>query len=288
VDLGGTKMTAALEGTVFLRPACGCNLTDREDLPSYDTRATSAPSSARMFPQPSFVSDDPMPYLRRAARGRHGARGLIQNAASRAALRSFEYPSEFWQRGEALLLTGRIAVRWMVRKAHVLTQTLTAEIIAAAIDGYEFQKTRIDTKIAELRSLLTGGPTEPAVAPEAPTRKRKKFSAASRRKMAMAQKARWAKIKGEPEPSAPAPPEPAKPKRRISKAGLARIIAATKQRWARVRAAKAQQEKAARKAARKKAAVKKAAPAKAAKKSAPVKKAAVKTVPAPVPAEVAG
>jgi hypothetical protein len=38
---------------------------------------------------------------------------------------------------------------------------------------------------------------------------------------------------------------------------MARIIAATKQRWARVRAAKAQQEKAARKAARKQPAVKK-------------------------------
>ena len=112
---------------------------------------------------------------------------------------------EFWQRGEALLLTGRIAVRWMERKADMPTQILTAEIMAAAIDGYEFQKTRIDTRIAELRTMLSGGSAPPATL------------------------------------------EPKKRKRRISKAGMARIIAATKARWARVRAAKAQQEKAARK-----------------------------------------
>ena len=151
------------------------------------------------------------------------------------------------------------------------TQKLTNEILTAAIDGYEFQKTRIDAKIGELRSLLAGGPTEPAATPEAPARKRKKFSAASRRKMALAQKARWAKIKGESEPPAPATPKPPKPKRRISKAGLARIIAANKKRWEAVRAAKAQQEKAAKKASVKKAVTKKAAvkatPAKAAKKS---------------------
>jgi len=154
------------------------------------------------------------------------------------------------------------------------TPILTNEIITAAILGFESQKTKIDAQIAELRALLAGGTAETATTPQVPTRKRKKFSAASRRKMAMAQKARWAKIKGESEPSAPAKAEPTKPKRRISKAGMARIIAATKKRWAAVRAAKAQQEKAARKAVRKKAPDKKAAvkapPAKAAKKTAPV------------------
>jgi hypothetical protein len=168
----------------------------------------------------------------------------------------------------------------------MLTQTLTAEIIAAAIDGYEFQKTRIDTKIAELRALLSGGPAEAAATPEQPKRKRRKISAAGRKAIAEAQRKRWAKIRGESEPSAT--PEPPKPKRRISKAGMARIIAATKERWAKVRAAKAQQEKAARKPARKKAPGKKAAPATAAKKSAPAKKAAVKTAPAPAVEQTAG
>src|ERR1039458_1974589 len=106
---------------------------------------------------------------------------------------------------------------------------LTHEIIVAAIEGYESQKKRIDAQIAELRAILSLGPAETATTPEPATRKRKRFSAASRRKMAMAQKARWAKIKGKSEP--PAPAKATKPKRRISNEGMARIVAATKKRW---------------------------------------------------------
>jgi hypothetical protein len=53
-------------------------------------------------------------------------------------------------------------------------------------------------------------------------------SAVSRRRMAQAQKARWAKAKGH------AP----KPKRTISAAGRKRIAAAQRARWAKVKAAK--------------------------------------------------
>ena len=79
------------------------------------------------------------------------------------------------------------------------------------------------------------------------------------RKMAMAQKARWAKIKGESEPSAPA--KAPKAKRRISKEGMARIIAATKKRWRLQKAAAKAQAATAKKAVpvRKNAAVKKTA-----------------------------
>jgi hypothetical protein len=147
------------------------------------------------------------------------------------------------------------------------TPKLTAEIITAAIDGYEFQKTAIDAKIAELKALLPGGSPEAAATPEPPTRKRK-ISAASRRKMALAQKARWAKIRGEAEPPAPARAEQPKPKPRISKEGMERIIAATKKRW---RLQKAAAEAAAKKAPPTKTAVKKLAAKKAtAKKMAPV------------------
>src|ERR1017187_6307791 len=135
------------------------------------------------------------------------------------------------------------------------TQQLTPEIIAAAIQGFEVQKQHIDSKIAELRTMLPGGPSENAATPEAPTRKRKKFSAAARRKMAQSQKLRWARIRGEAEPATPEPP-----KRRISEEGMKRIMAATKKRWRLAKAAKAQQEKAAaKKTATKKATVKKAA-----------------------------
>ena len=132
------------------------------------------------------------------------------------------------------------------------TLKLTAAIITAAIEGFESQKRRIDDQIAELRAMLPGGPGQDATTPAAPGRKRRKFSAAARRRMKEAQKRRWAKIRRESEPPAPASPEPAKPKRRISKEGMARIIAAPRN----VKAAKAQQQKTGRKrAAGKKAAV---------------------------------
>jgi hypothetical protein len=139
------------------------------------------------------------------------------------------------------------------------TPRLTNEIIAAAIDGYEFQKTRIDAEIAKLRAMLPGGPAESAAVPKLAKRQRRKMSAAARARIAEAQRKRWAASKVQAEV---ATPKPAKTKRRISKAGLARIIAATKERWAKVRAAKAQQEKAAaKKTATKKAAKKTAAAA---------------------------
>ena len=122
------------------------------------------------------------------------------------------------------------------------TPRLTPELIAAAVEGYESQKTRIDQKIAELRAILSGGPAESAAALEPSTRKRRKISAAGRKAIAEAQRKRWAEARKAMEP---APREAAKPKRRISKEGMQRIIAATKKRWAAVRAAKAQQEKAA-------------------------------------------
>jgi hypothetical protein len=140
--------------------------------------------------------------------------------------------------------------------------TLSHEIITAAIEGFEAQKTHIDGQIAELRVLLTGGPAASAATPVVPTRKRKKFSAAARRKMAMAQKARWAKIKGESEP--PAPKEVPKPKRKISKEGMARIIAASKKRWRLQKAAGKVHSTAAKKTTVKKAAVKAPVPAQAA------------------------
>ena len=115
---------------------------------------------------------------------------------------------------------------------------LTNEIINAAIAGFESQKRQIDAQIAELRQMRDGTGTASAATPEAAPGKRKKFSAASRRKMALAQKARWAKIKGEAEPAAT--PEAAKPKRRkMSAAGKRAIAEATRKRWKAFRAAKA-------------------------------------------------
>jgi len=138
----------------------------------------------------------------------------------------------------------------MVRNPDIPTQNLTPEIITAAILGFEEQKRHIDSQIAELKAMLSGGP----VVTLEGTRRKGKISAAARRRMALGQRRRWAKIRGASES---APPEPAKPKRRISEEGLKRIIAATKKRWRLAKTAKAQ------------AVAKKAAPA--GKNAAPVK-----------------
>jgi hypothetical protein len=113
-----------------------------------------------------------------------------------------------------------------------MLQKLSQEIIAAALAGFEAQKQQIDSKIAELRNMLDhrDGPAE------APKRKRT-VSAASRRRMALAQKRRWAAIKGQSQAMSPAGSEPSK--RRISEEGMKRIIAATKRRWALKRAEEA-------------------------------------------------
>ena len=119
---------------------------------------------------------------------------------------------------------------------------LTPEIITAAILGFEEQKRHIDTKVAELRAVLAGGPGEPTATLEVPTRKRKKFSAAARRRMKEAQQRRWAKLRGESEPPLDsAKPKPAKPKRKLSAAGRRAISEATKKRWALKRAAAAKE-----------------------------------------------
>jgi len=117
------------------------------------------------------------------------------------------------------------------------TSKLDRTIIEAAIVGFEHKKTEIDRQIGELRAMLSGGPAETAATPEAAPGKRKKFSAAARKKMALAQKARWAKIKGEAEPAAPAPAP--KPKRKLSAAAKAKLAANLKK----ARAAKAAKAK---------------------------------------------
>jgi hypothetical protein len=82
------------------------------------------------------------------------------------------------------------------------------------------------------------GRTEPAATPEVPTGKRRKISAAARKRMKEGQQRRWAKIRRESEPSSPSvTPEPSKPKRKLSAAGKANIVAALRKRLAAKKAA---------------------------------------------------
>src|SRR5512133_2459605 len=84
------------------------------------------------------------------------------------------------------------------------TQKLSAEILAAAIEGFEAQKRRIDGQIAELRQLLHGPRTEAAPA-ASPARKRKrKMSAAGRKAISEATKKRWAAFHAAKEAAKPA------------------------------------------------------------------------------------
>src|ERR1039458_6719383 len=80
------------------------------------------------------------------------------------------------------------------------THKFTAEILNAAIVGFEQQKLRIDAQIAELRQMLRGGPTAPPATPAGPRGKRRKMSAAARKRIGDAQRKRWAESK---KPSSP-------------------------------------------------------------------------------------
>ena len=117
-----------------------------------------------------------------------------------------------------------------------MPQKLSNEMITAAIDGFEQQKARIDSQIAELRAMLPGTSAAPAAsaAPrKAGRRGRGKMSAEGRARIAEAQRKRWAVLKGESESPAAGP---VKKKRRLSAAGRKAIIDATKKRWALKRA----------------------------------------------------
>jgi hypothetical protein len=114
------------------------------------------------------------------------------------------------------------------------THKLTPEIIRAAIVGFEQQRLRLDTQIAEFRAMLDGGRPQPVSAPEVPKGKRRKMSAAARKRIGDAQRKRWATSKVEPESASKST---TKPKRRLSAAGWAAIVAALKKRWAAKRAA---------------------------------------------------
>jgi hypothetical protein len=118
-----------------------------------------------------------------------------------------------------------------------MPSTLPPTIIIAAITGFEAQKARIDLEIAELRAMLPGSSNQSTATQETPTLKRRKFSAASRRRMKEAQQLRWAKIRGESKPSAPATAEAPKLKRKLSAAGRKAIQEALRRRWAEKRAA---------------------------------------------------
>jgi cell division septum initiation protein DivIVA len=103
---------------------------------------------------------------------------------------------------------------------------VATDILAAALEGFQVQKERLDARISEIRQMLGGGSTK-ATTPSETGKPKRKVSAAARRRMAQAQKLRWKKTKQGSEPS-----QPEKPKRTMSAAARKRIAAAQRKRWA--------------------------------------------------------
>lgn len=110
---------------------------------------------------------------------------------------------------------------------------LTTEILNIALESLTVKRHQIDEQIAEARRLL-GGSRNGASAPVVPAGRKHRISAAGRRKIAAAQRRRWA----EQRPAVGGAPvaKAKKPKQRLSPAGRAAIVAALKKRWAAKRA----------------------------------------------------
>jgi hypothetical protein len=78
-------------------------------------------------------------------------------------------------------------------------------LLAAALEGLELQKQRINEQIQEVRSLLgkapgrrgrpPGSTNSGATARTSPVKKRARLSAAARKRIAAAQKRRWAEYR---------------------------------------------------------------------------------------------
>jgi hypothetical protein len=114
-------------------------------------------------------------------------------------------------------------------------------ILEAALIGIDAQKQKLDERAAEIRQMLGDGPNQ-AASPTSDTapRRRRTLSAEARKRIAQAQKARWAKFHGESRSAKSTIAPTAKPKRKFSPAAKAKLVANLKK----ARAAKAAKAKA--------------------------------------------
>jgi hypothetical protein len=105
--------------------------------------------------------------------------------------------------------------------------TTDYSLLEAALIGYEHQRELLAIKIAEIQRQLGNAPA--ATSDEAP--KKRTMNEAARKRIALAQRKRWAEF--HKTQAAPAK------KRMMSAEGRERIAEATRKRWAEFRAAKA-------------------------------------------------
>jgi hypothetical protein len=103
---------------------------------------------------------------------------------------------------------------------------LNRAIIEAAIVGFERQKEGIDKLIAELRAQLDGASASKANVAQSttPAKTRRRISAAGRKRIAEAQKARWALQKKAAPAKKAALATKTTPKRKLSPAAKAKLV----------------------------------------------------------------
>ena len=70
---------------------------------------------------------------------------------------------------------------------------LDRSILQAALEGLELERQRLDQRIAQVKGLL--GPKKRAAVAQAPAKPRRKMSLAGRKRIAAAQRKRWAEYK---------------------------------------------------------------------------------------------
>jgi hypothetical protein len=111
-------------------------------------------------------------------------------------------------------------------------------VLHMALVGYEQEKTKIEAAMADIQARL-GRPGAALVVMDHATPRKGTMSAAARRRIAAAQRKRWA---GKREAGAAA----VRPKRKLSAAGRRAIAEATRKRWAALRKLLAQSPKGSR------------------------------------------
>ena len=116
------------------------------------------------------------------------------------------------------------------------TKRSDAELLQAALFGYQHQYTILGERMAEITRELGGKPGRPDAAAVGDKPKRT-MSASARSRIAAAQRKRWAEAKKAT--GAPAKKAARKAKRHMSAEGRKNIAEATRKRWEAYRAAKA-------------------------------------------------
>ena len=128
----------------------------------------------------------------------------------------------------------------MARRRSGSGSTADAGLLAAALLGFEKQRSEIEGKIAELRRQLGRRGADNSSAwsetTSAPAGKKRRLSAAARQRIAEAQRKRWAAVRGASQPVARK--AGAAPTRKMSAAAKKRIADAARKRWAAFRANK--------------------------------------------------